>query len=556
MKKDVIYIDTEDDITSIIEKVKAASAKVVALVPPKRTGVLQSVVNLKLLQRAAQNNDHHIVLITNDNALTALAAGISIPVAKNLQSKPEVAPLSAVEVDDDDIINGDELPIGELAKTADASTVTAAAALASTPRLPDDESLADAAKTVPKPPIKDSLSSKSAIPKPKSGRKVPNFESFRKRLFLIIGGAVVLIIFLVWAIFFAPHATVTITAKTTPVNIAKDLVLDPAITQTDATMGKIKPLVAQTKKTASATFNTTGSKDIGAKATGSLTLSNATNSDPVTIPAGTTFIASNNTQFTNDATVTVPGAKIKNGSIVAGTASAAITAANIGPDYNVGPQSFTTNAPVSASSSQATAGGSKQTVQVVAQADVDTAKTQLAQQDQNAVKAELRKQFTGDVVIISESFTTAQAQPTLTPNVGEQATQGKISIDTTYTMVAVNRTDIKKVLDASLTDSLKGKQNQQIYDSGDHDLTFSQFVAGANNTFSVKANTVGSVGPEINADKLAAQLAGKRFGEIQQIVTGVDGVSDVKVDFSPFWVSTAPGADKIDIKFKISNVSN
>lgn len=50
--KAVIYIDTEDDITAIIDRVKAAKSDIVALVPPKRTGVLQSVVNLKLLRRA------------------------------------------------------------------------------------------------------------------------------------------------------------------------------------------------------------------------------------------------------------------------------------------------------------------------------------------------------------------------------------------------------------------------------------------------------------------------------------------------------------------------
>lgn len=543
-KKDVIYIDTEDDITSIIEKVKAASAKVVALVPPKRVGVLQSIVNLKLLQRAAQNSSRHIVLITNDNALSALAAGVSIPVAKNLQSKPELAPLSAVEVDEDDVINGDELPVGELAKTADTPAIIAPT------RMPNDETLADAAKSTTKTPSKPTPAKPST---PKNGRKIPNFDTFRKKLFLIIGGGVVLLIFLIWAIFFAPHATVTITAKTTPVNLSKDLILDPNATQPDANTGKVKALVGQVKKTASTTFNATGSKDIGNKATGSITLSNASNSDPITVSAGTTFIASNNTQFTNDATVTVPGAKIKNGSIVPGTVTVNITAANLGPEYNVGAQTFNTNAPVSASSSQATSGGSKQTVQVVSQSDVDTAKTQLAAQDQNAVKTELRKQFNGDVVIINESFAAAQGQPTLSPNVGEQAQQGKISIETTYTMVAINRSDVKKVLDAALSASFKDKQNQQIYDSGDHSLNFSQFQGGANGTYTVKANTVGSVGPEINADKLAAQLAGKRFGEIQQIVTGVEGVSDVKVDFSPFWVTSAPGPDKIDIKFKVSN---
>ena len=54
MNKDVIYIDVEDDITAIISKVKASKEKIVALVPPKRVGVLQSAVNLHLLSRGGQ----------------------------------------------------------------------------------------------------------------------------------------------------------------------------------------------------------------------------------------------------------------------------------------------------------------------------------------------------------------------------------------------------------------------------------------------------------------------------------------------------------------------
>ena len=74
MQKDVIYIDVEDDITAIIGKVKASKEKIIALVPPKRIGVLQSAVNLRLLSRAAEQNDKRLVLITSNQALMALAA--------------------------------------------------------------------------------------------------------------------------------------------------------------------------------------------------------------------------------------------------------------------------------------------------------------------------------------------------------------------------------------------------------------------------------------------------------------------------------------------------
>ena len=51
MNKDVIYIDVEDDITTIVGKIKASKEKIIALVPPSRVGVLQSAVNMRLLAR-------------------------------------------------------------------------------------------------------------------------------------------------------------------------------------------------------------------------------------------------------------------------------------------------------------------------------------------------------------------------------------------------------------------------------------------------------------------------------------------------------------------------
>ena len=206
MKKDTLYIDVEDDITAIIGKVKASPEKIVALVPPKRAGVLQSAVNLKLIQRAASAKGKHLVLITHDRSLASLAAGAAIPVAKTLSSRPELAKIKAPDMTEEEVINGDELPVGDHAKTAPISTKQS------------DEDIISSS-------INDELSSND---KPKAGAsrsfknaksKIPNFDSFRKRLFIGIGAGILLIVFLVWAIVFAPHATVNIKAKTTSIDL-------------------------------------------------------------------------------------------------------------------------------------------------------------------------------------------------------------------------------------------------------------------------------------------------------------------------------------------------
>src|SRR5579875_3708442 len=100
--KDTIYVDIDDEITGIIDKVKASKSKLVALVLPKRASVFQSIVNMKLLKRAADSGKKNIVLITSEAGLLPLAGAAGIHVAKTLNSKPEI-PLGPSS-----IIDGDE----------------------------------------------------------------------------------------------------------------------------------------------------------------------------------------------------------------------------------------------------------------------------------------------------------------------------------------------------------------------------------------------------------------------------------------------------------------
>src|SRR5438445_133951 len=88
--KDTIYVDIDDEITGIIDKVKASDGKVVALVLPKRAGVFQSIVNMKLLKRAADESKKNLALITTEAGLLPLAGAAGIHVAKTLTSKPEI----------------------------------------------------------------------------------------------------------------------------------------------------------------------------------------------------------------------------------------------------------------------------------------------------------------------------------------------------------------------------------------------------------------------------------------------------------------------------------
>jgi hypothetical protein len=556
MNKDVIYIDIEDDITAIIGKVKSAASKIVALVPPKRAGVLQSAVNLKLLQKAALGADKRVVLITNDHSLMALAAGLKLPVARNLQSRPEIPDLSAPETSAEEIINGQELPVGDVAASlgskADAPGQTE---LAGGMSGLGGAAIKEASKTTPP---KSSLASKLNIGKNKL--KVPNFDLFRKRLFIFGTLGILLVSFLVWAMAFAPHATVTISAKTSNINIDRTLTLNPAAAASDPAKLTLKPNVQQLKKSVATEFDATGTKDIGSKAKGTITIRNCDYADgELTLPAGTKFTGANGKVYLSTKAVDVPGRIPPTSTCTlsgaqAGKKDVAVEATAIGPEYNVGGQSYTLNVAgkVDGIDTEGMTGGTHETVTVVSQADVDKAKQELTTQNAEDAKAELKKQFKADDLIIEESYMVESSQPASSPAVGEQASQAKLTLETTYTYVAISRTDVKKVLQAAIDDVLKNKTDQQTYTLGENSITFQTFRKLDGGGFSAKLNTNGSIGPKIDTDALAKQLVGKRYGEIQAVANDIPGVDHVEITLSPFWVTTAPSADKIDIKFSVA----
>lgn len=540
MQKDVIYIDVEDDITAIIGKVKDSKEKVVALVPPKRIGVLQSAVNLRLLKRAAEQSKKHLVLITNNQALMGLASSATIPVAKNLQSKPEVPEVAALSVDDDDdIIDGEQLPIGDHAKSTDAKPSVPDSAIAGIDI--DDET--------PKRATPPAAGATPARPRAKSGVKVPNFNSFRKKVVIIGGLVVALIIFLIWAIWFAPRATVIIDARTTDKDISIPVTLGVDVT-TDAEDGTLESTVQQEKKQATVDFDATGTKDVGEKATG--TVSFATNSISnlgTTIPAGTQLTSAGGQVFTTTQDVTL-GLNNYNG------ASVGIIAAASGEQYN-GASGAMNGAPsgISAQISGSTAGGTTKNVKIVLQADVQKAKQQLAQQNNDEVKKTLVAKFAKDVTVIDSSFNANVGDPVSSPGIGEEASSGKAKLtsETTYTITGINKSELDNFLKKALENTLTSKDQQRVYDTGIKAVKFTNFKQGER-TSTVTIETVGQIGPKIDDEKIKEQVKGKRYGEIQADLKAIDGINDADTKFWPFWVSTVPGdTNKIKIEFKLKN---
>lgn len=540
-KKAVIYIDIEDEITDIVNKIKNAEERIIALIPPKGIGILRSAVNLRILARTSKKDGKQIVLVSNNKALRAMAGSAEIPVAKTLQSKPEIPEIEALEIDGEDVIDGEKLPVSDFAGK---SKEEEEAEILSNLDIDDNKIFSK------KVPEVERENRKKASNKP----KVPDFNTFRKKIFIFGGLGTVLIVFFVWAIFFAPAAKVIVTAKTSDLNISDSINLTSTASSADAEKGTLLLSTQTIEKSSEVSFDATGVKEEGEAATGTLTLSQSSESDGITVKAGTAFSAGS-CNFVTTSTATIPGVKKRGGVEYPGTTTVGIRATQIGEQCNLAAQNYVSSVSGVTAKGEQLSGGSKTTKKIVSESDVATAKEKLAKVDIEQIKAELKSKFDSNYVVLVESFTAQVSEAESSPVVNAEAANGKATLKATskYTLSAISKTYIEKYLNIAIKNKSKDFESKKVYESGVSNVEVSDFAGSVQNG-TAKISATAKVGPKIDEDSVKKQIFGKKYSEVRNIFEKIDGVKDVEVKFSYFWVNTVPSDEKkVDIEFTVNN---
>ena len=533
MKKDVIYIDVEDDITSIIGKIKSSKYDDVFLVPPKRIGILQSAVNLKLIHRATKQSKKTVALVTNNTSLIALSAAAKIPVAKNIQSDSElIVPAQSDAEQGEEIIDGATLPIGD--HEAHGVPVT------------KSEKRGEAMAAALSSSSKSNLGKK---PAKKKKSNVPNFDIFRKKLIIFILLGIALIAFGIWAFFFAGRATVMIDARTEGESINIPVSIRTGV-KTNVEQNQIVAEEKTETEEKSEKVSATGKKDVGQKANGVVQFSTdsiAVAQNGVTIPAGTELQSSSGLTFITDETVEI--------TLLDSQGSSSVTADEKGSKYNAASGSVSGGPDgVTAEFSDATSGGVSKIVKIVTASDVQRAKEQIVdEEDTSDIEKELIKSFGDDAISLDESFKVDYDDVVSSPEIGEEADEVSVSTTATYSAYAVNRESLNSFIDGYMKDLLDGIDDQQVYENGSDKATFQDVIAVKNGADAILVATA-QVGPKIDENQVKEDIIGLKDAEVREQLQIIQGINDVNIDFFPFWVSTVPkDTDKITIEFKIDD---
>jgi hypothetical protein len=556
--KDTIYIDVDDEITTIIDKLQSSPEKIVALVLPKRATVLQSVVNMKLLKRTADNSSKHLVLITTEAALMPLAGAVGLYVAATPQSKPEIPVANSVAGDDviEDAVLDDEpapsftaenagdRPVGELARRSGTVAAGGAAGVAAIETLSldnDDEEIDDSSDAAVV----------SAAPKNKK-LKVPNFNRFRMLIGLAGLAIVLLIVGLVVALKVLPKAVITIDTDASDINSSLTLTLDTSAKALYNSALIVPAKVAQEQKTQSTQVAATGSKNNGEKASGSVTMNAGSCSAdvPSDVPAGAGLSTGGQTYITQESTSFMP--RVQSGKCsYQSSSSTKIVAQSGGAKYNTEDSTFSVAGRSNVTASGSASGGTDNIVKVVQQTDIDSAKQKISTAaDTSSLKESLVEELRiDDLYALPDTFDAGEPSVTSSSNVGDQTDSVTVTATYTYTMYGVEKKDLETLIKDDVNSQVDTSK-ETILDSG-LDRAKAKVTSSDATTKKVNFSTTAVVGPDLHLDDLKKAAAGKKSGDVVPMIKNLPGVTEVNVKLSPFWVSSVPNnQDKITMVVK------
>lgn len=538
-KKDTIYIDVDDEITSIIEKVRSSPQKIVALVLPKRAAVFQSIVNMKLLKRSADEAKKKLVLITSETGLMPMAGVVGLHVAKTLQSKPYLPPVptapgeaavagdSVAAVNDAvDVPLDNSKPVGELAG------------------LPLHEDTNEETIEVGEEPDSKPLAKKARKDKK---LKVPNFGKFRTRL--LLGGAGLILLLVLWFVMakVLPTAKVTIITDTETINSNLKFIATPGAPELDLETGTVPSLTKSIKKNEGQRGPATGQKNVGEKATGTVRLVNCSQSDKLsdtnrTVPAGTAITSQGLTFILDEAVEVEPSSFI--GNICQKNKKsdpATVTAQNPGSSYNVPARTYQVagNASITGDGSEMK-GGTDQVVKVVAQGDIDSLMQRITNAFTESAKQELAQQLTAEGYLpLVDTFNVGQPVIVSSPSVNDQAEEVAANVTMDFSMQGVKADDLKKLINKDTEDEIDSNR-QTIIDYGFDNAVFQIGSQLDNGKVNYGLQTIVVAGPAINEDSIKSEIAGKKSGEAENILKSYPGIDEATVELDPFWVTKTP----------------
>ncbi|MFH1508950.1 MAG: hypothetical protein ABIE68_02190 [bacterium] len=553
-----VYIDADDEITSVIDKIKDLPNKELVMIIPKRATLIQSIVNLKLLKKQTDELKKDMVLIITDETGRNLASRAGFITKKDLNSTAE-EPQKEKEAEKLST-SGKEA----LTKHENKSTEEFVSHLTKELTNKKDqeteqveledvvEKIRDREETGNLPPSVRTYTDKETTKQVK-GKRVVLLPTKGIKVFFIFVLFSLLITGVIGFIVL-PKAEIIVTPKTEQVIANYAVKASEEYKDVDVDLNEIPgKKINISKESSEKEFSATNKTNLEIKAKGTITVTNSYSSDPQVLVAGTRFVSTDNKQFNLIADTTIPGAAIRVGKTIAGTKNVEVEASEPGEDYNIEPTSFTIpgldetkQSTIVGSSTKAFSGGEVREALLVSANDLEKAKEELTNNIIENINDEIKNEVGSEYYYFAES---------LLPNI-ELETSVKVDdeIEKFKAKAKANINTIvfqKSSLEEYINKKIDGAINKNQYLVGeilDH-ISFTEIKYDEDK--GILEGTIyvdKTIAYNIENEKIQSNLKGKSLDEANSILDNMSEIDGYTVNLWPFWVESVPTMEnKIDI---------
>lgn len=337
---------------------------------------------------------------------------------------------------------------------------------------------------------------------------------------------VIIGIFVAW--WFYPKATVTIYLSTKALEERVDFTIDTALGEPNISEKSLPGEVLSTSISGEKTKSTTGTKTVGERAKGEITLFRV--GSQINVAAGSAVIGPNNLEFTLDDDVTIASGSAG----TPGTVKAAITAGDIGAQYNLtGSTNFQilgySTSDIEGKNENSFSGGSSREISAVSSEDQDTLENDLTGELSDKAIDEFKDELSADVLFIDESISATPSAVSFSNKVGDEASTLKLSLTIDTNAVSVR----KEYLFDLANDVLKDKiPDGFVLRSEQVDLDF-EFVGQQNGVYEMSARVSANLLPEIDTGEVTDKIIGKYPKVVENYLRSeISGFSRAEITFN------------------------
>lgn len=393
--------------------------------------------------------------------------------------------------------------------------------------------------------------------KPSRGVKLqlPNLSfrfNFKPRLFWVVPALILVFLLalggLTLAYFYTiPQSRIALTVDSEPLVRAIDVTASATASAglSDSVVIPALEILAVAKKSESTPSS--GRKDVGDKATGSVTIYNKTGSS-VSLPSGT-ILTSNRGQvlgvvlkFVTNAAVTVP-ARVANPLSVSGydpgTVNADVTAQTFGDEYNLAsgdtfPVAGHETTDLIAQNTSNFSGGTRRQAVVVVAADQKNLLDSLTAKLKDELKSTLLSKLVSGQNIDESSVTYKVNSKSFDHGVGEEASQLSLALEMEASSMAFSRDELNNAVYGKLLTFVP--DGYQLFGKEQGVEVLEAKASGK--ILKISTRGKGFIVPKVSEEDVKRQIAGKSLKEAKEFLSSLAGVSSYKIEnpvsFGPF----------------------